>query len=826
MKFYTNFLRYGNRIFIRGYSNGKQFSDKVEYNPILYFPTKEKTEFKTLNGEFVKPVPQGNIKSALNVVKNYNEIENYQVYGSTNFPYVYINDTYSGKINYDVSQIKVANIDIEVASENGFPHVAFASEEIIAITIKIKDTFYVFGCDEYSISKENVQYCKCDSEFDLLQKFLHLWCEHSPDVITGWNVRFFDVPYLYNRMCKILGESEARSLSPWKIVESDNIVIRGSEQGAYNIYGITTLDYYELYRKFTYSQQESYKLDHIAFVELGEKKLDYSEYESLHTLYKNDYQKFIDYNIKDVELVDKLEDKMKLIELAFALAYDAKTNFTDVFTQVRMWDCLIHNYLIDKNIVVPQKRVKRKDVQYAGAYVKDPIVGMHDWIVSFDLNSLYPHLIMQYNISPETIITNRNMPTDIEYYLNPSNEITKTKYSVAASGTCFSKTKQGFLPEIMESMYGERSEYKKKMILAEKEYEKTKDESLINDISRYKNIQMAKKIQLNSAYGALGNEYFRFFDVRQAEAITLSGQLSIRWIANDLNKYLNNLLKTKDEDYVIASDTDSVYMNFGPLISKIFKTETDKNKIVDFLDKACSEKIEPFINESYEKLAKRQNAYSQKMIMKREVIADKGIWTAKKRYILNVWDSEGVRYGSAKLKMSGIEAVKSSTPYSCREKIKEALKVVMNGNQNEFHSFVENAKNEFKQLSFEDIAFPRSVSDINKFKDRVHVYGKGTPIHVRGALLFNSLISKYKLGKKYELIQNGNKVKFCYLKLPNPIQENVLAINNILPKEFELEKYIDYQLQFEKAFLEPLNIIVDKINWTTEKVNTLEGFFS
>ncbi len=253
----------------------------------------------------------------------------------------------------------------------------------------------------------------------------------------------------------------------------------------------------------------------------------------------------------------------------------------------------------------------------------------------------------------------------------------------------------------------------------------------------------------------------------------MSGQLSIRWIANDLNKYLNNLLETKDNDYVIASDTDSVYINFGPLVSKVFKNETDKNKIVDFLNKACSEKIEPFIDNSYEKLAKRQNAFSQKMIMKREVIADKGIWTAKKRYILNVWDSEGVRYGSAKLKMSGIEAVKSSTPYACREKIKEALKVVMRGEQEEFHSFIKTAKNEFNKLSFEDIAFPRSVSDIEKFKDKTHVYGKGTPIHVRGALLFNSLIAKNKLEKKYEIIRNGSKVKFCYLKLPNPIQENV-----------------------------------------------------
>ena len=350
---------------------------------------------------------------------------------------------------------------------------------------------------------------------------------------------------------------------------------------------------------------------------------------------------------------------------------------------------------------------------------------------------------------------------------------------------------------------------------------------LENEISRYKNLQLAKKVQLNSAYGALGNEYFRFYDLRQAEAITLSGQLSIRWIGDQLNKYMNRLLKTKDVDYVIASDTDSVYLHLGPLVDMVYESKNIKEeKIVDFIDKACSEKIEPFIESAFDKLAKKMNAYDQKMFMKREVIANTGIWAAKKRYILNVWDSEGVRYSEPKLKMSGIEAVKSSTPGSCRVKIKQALSVIMTGTEAEFHAFNQTFKKEFSKLSFEDIAFPRSVSEISKYESNSGIYKKGTPIHVRGALIYNQLIKDKNLLKKYQTIKDGDKIKFCYMKMPNPTHENVLSVLNVLPKEFCLEKYIDYETQFDKAYLEPLKIIVNTFDWNVEPVSSLRGFFT
>lgn len=354
---------------------------------------------------------------------------------------------------------------------------------------------------------------------------------------------------------------------------------------------------------------------------------------------------------------------------------------------------------------------------------------------------------------------------------------------------------------------------------------------LKNDVSKFNNTQLARKVQLNSAYGALGNQYFRFYDIRQAEAITFSGQLSIRWIERRLNEYLNSILKSGDKDYVIASDTDSVYLNLGPLVEQVLgekvdlSTDDGRRKAVDFLDKVAENKIEPFIDKSYHDLAVKMNAFDQKMFMKREAIASRGIWTAKKRYILNVYDNEGVRYETPKLKMMGIETVKSSTPSSCRDALKAALNIIMTGSEKDFQNFVSDFRTKFNAMSFEDIAFPRGISNIDKYKSSVELYAKGTPIHVRGAIVFNDLLKKNKLEKKYQVIKAGEKVKFCYMKVPNPARENVLSIMSVLPKELNLNQYVDYNLQFQKAFLEPLNTIAHLIDWNSEPVASLESLF-
>jgi len=832
MKFYTNILQWGNSLLLREVVNGERVCRKVRYSPTLYAPVNSPTEWKTLKGQYVTPVQHNTIKEAKEWVENYkNQPE--LVHGSTMYSYNYIADEYPNRINYDVDQILIVTIDIEVECENGFPSPEEAVEPLLSITVKNHQSkkFVVWGVGKFQNNRDDVTYVECSDELHLIKEFLSFWESHQPDIITGWNTEFFDIPYLCNRIEKLCGEDEVKRLSPWRSVFSREVFKMGRKHQVFDIQGVSHLDYFDLYRKFTYTAQESYRLDHIAFVELGDRK-DGNPYETFSEWYQKDFQSFIEYNIMDVEIVDRLEDKMKLIELCLTMAYDAKVNYMDVLGSTKYWDILIYNYLREKNIVISQKRKAEKAEKFEGAYVKDPQVGMHKWVMSFDLNSLYPHLIMQYNISTETLVAQEKVPNmSVDKLLNKEVDTSILKgVTLTPNGALFKTNKQGFLPELMQSMYNDRSKFKKLMLEAQQDYENTKDPKLLKDISKYNNIQMAKKISLNSVYGAIGNAYFRYYDLLVAEAITTSGQLAIRWIERAVNQYLNKLLKTDNKDYVIASDTDSVYVVFDELVNKVYSNGENTEKIVAFLDSVAKNKIEPFMDKSYQELHQYVNSYEQKMQMAREVIADKGIWTAKKRYVLNVHNSEGVQYKQAKLKVMGLEVVKSSTPAPVRAKLKEALSIIMNGNEKELNTFIQTFREEFMNLSPEEIAYPRSVNGLDKFADTNQMFAKGAPIHCKGAILYNHLIKKNKLGRKYPYIQEGDKIKFINLKQPNLYQCSAFSFITNLPKELDLHKMIDYDTQFEKSFIDPLNVIVSTIGWVVDKSygtqGSLEDFFS
>jgi len=847
MNFYTNVLQYGNTILVREVKDGERTTRRVKYQPTLFdlIPGLKETGYKTLDGQNVLPHKFDCIKDA----KRWSsERENQDiVFGNTQYPYCWISDEFPNQIEWSLDKMLMVTIDIEVECENGFPKPEDAIEPILAITVKNHQSkrIVVWGVNDFHNYRDDVTYIKCKNEKDLLEKFLGFWETHIPDIITGWNTEFFDIPYLCNRIINIFdeGEDQVKRLSPWKNIFSREVYQMGRTHQVYTLDGIAALDYFDLYRKFTYTNQERYTLDHIAFVELGERKSG-NPYDTFREWYTKDYQSFIEYNINDVELVDKLEDKMKLIELCLTMAYEAKVNFTDVLGTVRFWDIIIYNHLCKKKIVIPPKKQRKKVEKYEGAYVKEPQIGIHKWVMSFDLNSLYPHLIMQYNISPETLIPSKEKSSgDMVNKILDGKVKNNTEYCMAPNGAFFRKDKRGFLPELMETIYNDRVKYKKLLLEAEQEYEDTKDKSLLKVISRYNNIQMAKKISLNSAYGAIGNHWFRYFDLRNAEAITTSGQLAIRWIERDLNIYLNKILETDKEDYVIASDTDSVYLTFDKLVSKVFGESPEIIKVVKFLDKVATDKLEPFIDKSYQALAKLVKAYDQKMIMGREVIADKGIWTAKKRYILNVYDNEGVRYKKPKLKIMGIEAVKSSTPAPCRDKLKEALKIIMNGDEKTLNTFIREFREEFMTLPPEEIAYPRSVNGVEKYTDNAQntyniesgetiQYGffkSRAPIHVKGAILYNHLVDKNKLSNKYPYILEGEKISWLYLKEPNAYQSSAFSFITKMPKELDLHKFIDYNLQYEKSFIEPLKFITDKIKWAIDgsygSQGTLEDFF-
>ena len=837
MKFYTGAWLYKSKILVIGYENGKRFTDTVRYKPYMFVESSgQPTGWKTIKGKNVEKMDFPNIHEKREFYKNYNKVSGFNLYGLTNDLYLYLNDAYPDDIDYDVNLIKVLNIDIEVAADEGFPSIEEATKPITAITVQVDDKIIVLGCGDYNNTREDVTYVKCQSEAHLLRKFIDIWKAIDPDVITGWNVEMFDVPYIVNRITNILSFDDAQQLSPFGIINDRKFVVSrrdGTEAIRPDILGVTILDYLQLYRKFTYVQQESYRLDNIAFVELGERKLDYSEYDGLLGLYKNDYQKFIDYNIKDVELVTRLDAKLGLLELAYAIAYDGKVNYVDAYTSVRMWDIIIHNYLYKQKIVIPQLDPSEKERRVDGAYVKDPQIGMHKWIVSFDLNSLYPHLIMQYNIGPDTfhdsplpsrvglqeILDGKLHEENIRKYLEEHN------LACTGSGALYSRDKRSFLANLMDKMYQDRVVYKNKMNEYKQKQEDT-GQDFSAEIAKAHNMQMAKKIQLNSAYGALGNNFFRWFDIRYAESITLSGQLSIRWMERNINEYLNKTLKTEDIDYVIACDTDSMYITLDKMVESIFEPNTPHKKIVDWMDKVAEEVFEPFIDKHYQDLAKYTNAYEQKMFMKREALADKGIWTAKKRYALHVHDMEGVRFKQPYMKIQGMETQRSSVPQICRDKMKAAMELIMVKDEDALVEFVEDFRQEFKSLPFEDVAFPRGVKGIDKYKNSVTLYNKGTPIHVRGALVYNHLLTELGLENVYNPIYEGDKIKFCYMKVPNPGRENVIAVSTGLPVQFKMEKYIDFDTQFEKSFLEPMRTVAETIQWKLERGQaTLEDFF-
>jgi|TARA_Y100000022_G_scaffold134508_2_gene116867 DNA polymerase elongation subunit (family B) len=826
--FYTNVVQYGNEILVRGIQAGQRFDDRLYYQPTLYHLYKDKTRYKSLDGKYLINKQFKSIKDAKEFIQRYEGHHGF-AYGMERFNYQYMSDYYPGSIEYDLKKIKIFTIDIEVACEKGFPDPADASEEILCITIKNHNNgkIIVWGTDDYTVKKEYVSFVRCNSEMHMLDEFLKFWQDNCPDIITGWNSKLFDMAYVCNRIINLMGERDVRKLSPWNVVRSDPIEMMGKTLARFSILGVAQLDYMDLYKKLTVKNHESFKLDHIAEVELGKKK-DENPFETFKEWYTNDYQSFVDYNIVDVELVDELEKKLKLIELCITMAYNAKVNYEDIYSQVRTWDCLIYNHLKSKNIIPPLKQKSKGSTDLVGAYVKDPQVGMHEWVVSFDLNSLYPHLIMQYNISPETII-NSQSDLKIDKLLDKKYNLSKLKdnnIAIAANGTMYKTDKQGFLPEMLEKEYNDRVKYKKLMIQAQQEYQQTKNKKLLNDIAKYHIIQFSKKISLNSAYGAIGNQYFRYYDHREAEAITTSGQLAIRWIENKMNAYLNHLLKTKDKDYIIASDTDSIYINMSGLVKRL-GDNLDKTKVVKALDKFCEEKVEPYIDTCYAELAEYMNAYQQKMFMKREVIADKGIWTAKKRYILNVHNSEGVQYAEPQLKIMGIEAVKSSTPAVCRSKIKQALNIIMSQSEKELRTFVNDFRQEFEHMPAEKIAFPRSVKGLKKYMDSNSIFRKSTPMHVKGSLIYNHILHEKKLLTRFQEIQEGDKIKYVLLRKPNTHQTNVISFLTKLPPQFNFHSVIDYETQFQKSFFEPLKFILEAINWKVDAsgMNTIESFF-
>ena len=835
MLFYTNIYTRGNNIYFRGFKDGKRVNETVPFQPVLYLRTGKETPYKSILGEKLEKKKFGSIDQARKFLKTYKDVSNFPIYGNYNFAYQFISKLFPNDIQFDISLMKIVTIDIETTTEYGFPNIRNAQEQIQLISVQDFNTKQIttFGCGPYLPKQANVKYVQCKDEFDLLRKFITFHKEDYPDVITGWNVQLFDIAYLSARIDIVLGEDAVKECSPWGTFSTMEVpYARGRTQLAYSWPGISILDFMDLYKKFSYKMVENYKLDTVAKEELGKEKLKFP-YNSFKEFYTNDWELFVDYNIVDVELVDQLEDKMRIINLILTMAYDAKCNYTDIFSSVRTWDCILYNKLLKENIIVhnPPTVDLESDRQIMGAFVKEPKPSQYDWVVSFDATSLYPSIIMTWNMSPETLVNGQKYLADdersiqrlIDKEFNTQN-IHDEEMTMTANGQCFRKDKKGIFPELIEFYFSERQKAKKLMIEAQSKYEETKDKKYLGLISSLNSKQMAAKILMNSLYGAMGNVYFRYYDIRIAEGITMTGQLIIRSVAKKLNEFVNSECKTNGIDYSFYADTDSTYITLGNLDKETLKNET-RLQTVDRLDNYCTTSIEPVINECCEDLSKYLNVYTPKISFKREVIADRGIWIAKKRYALNVYNAEGVTYDPPKLKILGMEIVRSSTPAPVRVALKEAVSIALTKDEATLKAYVQDLEKKWHKLNPEDIAFPRGINGLKEYSDSSSIFRKGTPIHVRGALIYNHLIASKGLEKKYQPIQEGDKIKFLYLRQPNPLGTHVITFNNGVPPEFNLHDYIDYDTMFEKSFLEPLNSLLSCIGWQVKEQATLEGLF-
>ena len=840
-KFYTNVERYMNDLLVRGYENGRPFARKVRFKPTLFVRARENATHKSLTGN----TPLGatrfdSMSEAKKWIDQYKEVHGFDIAGTTNYIAQYIQEEYPGDIKFDVNKINIFSFDIEVDISNGYPNVNTADKPITSIAMKSSksSTWHLLGMKDFDKTKtitgidpDNIQFMKFDDERALLHRFIEIWQIEYPEVVTGWNVEYFDVQYIVTRIIRVLGEEKAKKLSPWGHIRQTSMQKFGKEQFTYQISGMAVIDYMDAFKKFgyKYGPQESYKLDHIAHVVLGEKKLDYSEYGNLNALWEQNPQLYLDYNLKDTQLVERMEEESGLLSLVLTVAYGGGVNFNDAFGTVGIWETTLYRRLMNDNIVPPLKGGPgERAADLVGGFVKDPKVGMHPWVVSFDLNSLYPHLMLQYNLSPETYVEDARDYVSQEMVLDGSYQ-NNTEYAVCANGACFRKDKPGIIPQIIDEYYGNRKIIKQEMLKVEQQIEVETDpvqkKALQKQQTQLHNNQMAIKIAMNSLYGATANIYFLYYINDMAEAITTSGQLSIRYAQKSVNEYLNKILKTNNKDYIIYIDTDSIYVDFGPLVEASFgTTDIDRKKGEEFLDKVCGTKIEEVIENGYIELASKMGAYRQAMVMKREKITDKSVFIAKKRYIMNTLNSEGVHYETPKISVTGLESVRSSTPEVCRDKLKESFKIIMNEGEEATQDFIANFKSEFFKLPPEDVGRNSGTDNIEKYMSR-GTYKKGCPMHVRGAILYNRYLKEYGLSNRYESVTSGDKIKFVYLKVPNPIKENIISFPGVLPTEFNLQPYIDYETQFNKVFLSPLESILEAIGWNSEKTNSIEDFF-
>jgi len=839
MKFYKNVFLEKNYLLTKEYKNNKDVYTKVKYEPSIFMEDNEGFYYEPITKHKLKKHTFTSIYDYYAYVKKYQDISNYKLYGNKDFRSCWLADNYA-ETKFDVEKIKpclnIINIDIEVVSQDGFPKPEDALAPLCLITLGNlykgdDEKFITLGLrpiQDKSI-EEDTTYIFCKDEKELLKKFIEVWQSLNVDIVTGWNVGDFDITYLINRMKRVFKFSTAYKnlwlgLSSWGVIKehTKSQYVFGTKQITkyYTIAGVTIFDYLSIYKKYIFKNRPSYSLDSISQIELGEGKIEYSnDYLSLNNLYEENYDLYVKYNIQDVALVNKLDKKLKFMDMVLHLIYDAVMPYDNVLLPTKMWEQIIFKYYKKHKLVMLYNTyTNNEDSEYIGAYVKEVIPNKYLWIMAFDIDSLYPNIIVQQNISFETycpqeyskIINPNDIENESEEEIKTRNEYLKEKnVTFTLNSVEYTKETCGILPTLIKEIYKERQRCKRLSKDNNKKYIDTKLEKYKIRADYYSSYQHIKKIQLNSLYGALGCIWFKFFNIKLAESVTSTGQYIIKSIENSVNNYIKTILNKEKEDYIVAMDTDSIYVRFDEFIEKL--KLKGKEKIINFLDKKVSPEIQKIIVQDAKKIAIKLNSYENRIVMKREVIADKGIFLAKKRYILSIVDDEGIR--EKKLKMVGISAISSWIPPFCKERIINVIKEYFLSEEDnidnikiDLKKYIKETKTIFKKLPHNEISRAKSINHLKKYSDKNTIYRKGSGFHIKGALFYNHLIDYYKIENKYDKIKEGDKIKMVYLK-PNIWNMNVIAFHSKIPKEFELINYIDYDTEFEKTFVEQIDMI-------------------
>lgn len=831
--YYTNVFSWGNKVYYRGCTKDRKKHNKIiSYSPTLFIKSKNKeSDIRSMKGEPLEEITFETIREMKSFYNDYKGMM--KLYGNPK-PYLqFITDLFPDEIDYDFNSLKILSIDIETTVDHGPPNATLALEEIILITTKdfrTKETttFYFRDLDE---SKFTTNLVKCRNEKDLLEKFISFIVADYPDIFTGYNINLFDIKYIINRGFKLLSESTVKKLSPWKILSDRKMEITPTKsEDIYDIKGIEILDYFDLYKKFSLKKLENYKLDTVAKTELKNFTKLENPYDSFKDFIEKDFTLFTQYNIRDVDIIDELEQQLKMMYVAVTIAYNAKVNFSDVFSPVNTWDSIIYNELYKDGVIAEITRMKTDFHKIVGAYVKEPTPKLYKDVCSFDAKSLYPSIMMGLNMSPETLYDDDdnlfNVHHSIDRFVNNEVNISdciRSNLTIAANGQKFRKDISGIFITMIKKFFSMRNNAKKEMIDLEKL--NSDDSEILKKIVSLNILQMACKILLNSLYGATDNKYFRFFDTRISEGVTSTGQVIIKTMIKELNEILQKETGYEDEDFVFYCDTDGIYITTEKIL-KYLDIEVNYDESIEPLEDICREYLQEKIDSICDNIHTRMNFIEKTIEFKREVIANKGVWTAKKRYFLNVYNSEGVSYNPPKLKIMGMDTARSSTQEVVKEYLTTIIKKVINSDNDDIIEYIEGISENWYNLSIQEVGKPVRVNTLDDYVDEEKIYKKGAQAQIKASLFHNHFITKMGLAKKYDLIKEGDSIKYMYLVKPNPLGIDCIGMkDNILPKEFNLDDFIDYEKMLVTYFLNPTEKILDAIEWKKEKINTLEEMF-